>query len=127
MLRTVVAFLPDSMMVLVIMIVGLCLMVGALSPRKAKQWLGYVVLLLVTAPLYDVVFGMLPPWLLLALLVIAAWMLFRFIAEALLGREGVSHMMGILAADVVRGGFRLVLFLATVPFRLLLYAFRAAR
>jgi hypothetical protein len=45
MLRTLVAFLPDSMMVLVIMIVGLCLIVGVLSRRKALQWLGYVVLL----------------------------------------------------------------------------------
>jgi hypothetical protein len=126
MLRTVVAFLPDSMMVFVIMIVGLCLLVGALSPRKAKQWLGYIVLLLVTAPLYDVVLGMLPTWLLLALLVIGAWMLFRFIAEALLGREGAAHMIGILAADVVRGAFRLALSLVAVPFRLLRYVFRAA-
>ena len=127
MLRTLVAFLPDSMMVFVIMIVGLCLMVGALSPRKAKQWLGYVVLLLITAPFYDVVLDMMPRWLLLALLVIAAWMLFRFIAEAVLGRAAAAHMMGILAADVVRGTFRLILILAAMPFRLVRYAFRAAR
>jgi hypothetical protein len=115
------------MMVFVIMIVGLCLMVGALSPRKAKQWLGYVVLLLITAPFYDVVLDMMPRWLLLALLVIAAWMLFRFIAEAVLGRAAAAHMMGILAADVVRGTFRLILILAAMPFRLVRYAFRAAR
>ncbi len=120
MLRTVVAFLPNSMMVLVIIIVGLCLIVGLLSPRKANQWLGYVVLLLVTAPLYDVVLNMMPTWLLLAFSVIAAWMLFRFIAEALLGRAAAAHMTGILAADVVRGT-------AALPFRLLRYAFRGAR
>jgi hypothetical protein len=58
---------------------------------------------------------------------IAAWMLFRFIAETLLGRESAAHMIGILAADAVRGTFRLVLFVAAVPFRLLRYVFRAAR
>jgi membrane-bound ClpP family serine protease len=127
MLRTLVAFLPDSMMVFVIVIIGLCLMVGALSPRKAKQWLGYVILLLVAAPFCDIILNMLPTWLWVVLVVIAAWMLFRFVAEAILGREGASHMMGILAADVVRGAFRLLLCLVAAPFRLLRYALRTAR
>jgi uncharacterized membrane protein HdeD (DUF308 family) len=81
MLRTLVAFLPDSMMGLVLMIVGLCLIIGVLSLRTATRWLGYVVLMLVTAPFYDVIIDMVPTWLLLILLVIAASMLFRFIVR----------------------------------------------
>jgi hypothetical protein len=125
--RTLVAFLPDSMMVLVIMIIGLCLIVGAVSRGKAMQWLGYVILLLVTAPFYDIIINLLPCWLLVVLLVIGAWMLFRFIAETLLGRESAAHMIGILAADAARGVFRLFLFAAATPLRLLLYAFRVGR
>jgi len=106
------------MMILVIAAAGICLIIGVLSPRKAKAWIGYVVLLLITAPLVDVFMGWLPGGLLIVLTVAAAWMFVRFIAEALLGREGAAHMMGILAADVVRAAFRLVLFLAIAPFRL---------
>jgi hypothetical protein len=125
--RTLVAFLPDSMMVIVIMIIGICLIVGAVSRRKAIQWLRYVVLLAVTAPFYDIIINLLPFWLLVVLLVIGAWMLFRFIAETLLGRESAAYMIGILAAVAARGVFRLFLVAAAMPLRLLLYAFRVGR
>lgn len=125
--RTLITFLPDSMRVLVIMMVGLCLIVGAISLRKAMRWLGYILLVLITAPFYGVILKMLPGWLVVVLIGIAVWRTFRLIAEALLGREGASHMMGILAADVVRGLFRWGLILAASPFRMLRNARRAAR
>jgi hypothetical protein len=86
--------------------VGLCLIVGALSLRKAIRWLGYILLLLVAAPFYGLIIRVLPGWLLFVLAVISIWRMFRLVAETLLGRAGAFHMMGILAADAVRGVFR---------------------
>lgn len=115
------------MRVLVIMTVGLLLMVGAISMRKALRWLGYFVLVIITAPFYTIILKMVPGWLLLALLAIAVWRMFRLIAEALLGREAASHMVGILAADVVHALFRCSMLLAVFPFRVLRNVWRAAR
>ena len=127
MLRTLITFLPDSMRVLVIMAVGLCLIVGVISLGKAMRCLGYLLLVLIAGPFYGVILKMLPGWLIAVLIVMLVWRTFRLIAEALLGRAGASHMIGILAADVVRGMFKWSLILATLPFRMLLNARREAR
>jgi len=87
----------------------------------------YVVLLLLAAPFIDSAIDMLPTWLLLALLLLAMWIAIRFLAALVLGQEGASHMIGILAADIVRGVIKLGLFLAFLPFRALRYAWRATR
>src|ERR1022692_3492327 len=91
MMRTLISLIPDSMKVLVIMAVGLCLIVGLISLRKAMRWLGYIVLLLLAAPFYGIILKMLPGWLVVVLILIAIWRTFRVVAEALLGREGASH------------------------------------
>jgi hypothetical protein len=127
MLRTLVAFLPDSMMVLVIMVIGLCLMLGLLTPSRAKNWVACVILLLLAAPFIDSALDMLPTWLLFVLLLLGLCIVLRFVAALILGQEGASHMMGVLAADVVRGVFKLGLVLALLPFRMLRSAWRATR
>jgi hypothetical protein len=119
MLRTLITLVPDSMKILVIAAVGLCLIVGAISLRKAMRWLGWILLALIAAPFYPVILKILPGWLVVVLIGVAVWRTLRRIAEALLGREAASHMIGILAADVVRGLFRGGLLLAALPFRLL--------
>lgn len=50
MLRTLVTLVPDSMKILVIAAVGLCLIVGAISLRKAMRWLGCILLAVPHAP-----------------------------------------------------------------------------
>src|SRR6202167_6487326 len=127
MMRTLISLIPDSMKVLVIMAVGLCLIVGLISLRKAMRWLGYIVLLLLAAPFYGIILKMLPGWLVVVLILIAIWRTFRLIAEALLGREGASHMMGILAADVVRSMFLGGVVLAALPLRMLRHSRRTVR
>ncbi len=119
MLRTSVILIPDSMKILAIAAVGLCLIVGAISVRKAMRWLGCILLAVIAAPFYGLILKMLPSWLVVVLVGVAVWRTLRLIAVALLGREAASHMMGILAADVVRGVFRGGLLLATLPFRML--------
>ena len=119
MMRTLISLIPDSMKVLVIMAVGLCLIVGLISLRKAMRWLGYIVLLLLAAPFYGIILKMLPGRLVVVLILIAIWRTFRLVAEALLGHEGTSHVVGILAADVVRSMFRGGLVLAALPLRML--------
>jgi hypothetical protein len=116
---TLINLVPDSVKILVIAAVGLCLMVGTISLRKAMRWLNCIVLALIAAPFYPFILKILPGWLVVVLIRVAVWRAFRRIAEALLGREAVSHMIGILAADVVRGLFRGGLLLAALPFRLL--------
>jgi hypothetical protein len=127
MMRTLISLVPDSMKVLVIIAVALCLIVGAISLRKAMRCLGYLLLGLIAAPFYGVILKMLPGWLVVVLILIVVWRMFRLAAEALLGRDGTSHMMGILAADVVRGVFRGGMVLAGLPFRMLRNGRRVAR
>jgi hypothetical protein len=100
-------------------------MLGALSRRRAMSWLGFVTLLLILTPFMDVILDELPLWLLLAILLLSVWFLFRFVAEALLGRKGAAYMMGILAANAVRAVFRFGLIIAALPFRLIRWAWRA--
>jgi hypothetical protein len=119
MLRTLITVVPNSIKILVIAAVCLSLIVGAISLRKAMRWLGCIVLALIAAPFYPVILKILPGWLVVVLIGVAVWRTFRRIAEAVLGREAASHMIGILAADVVRGLFRGGLVLAVLPFRLL--------
>jgi hypothetical protein len=127
MLRVLLSFLPVSMMVLVIAVVGICLIAGAISLKKAMRWVGCIVLLLIAAPFYDVIFGLLPRWLLLLLSVAAVWQILRLAAEAVLGRAATSHMIGLLAADAVRGSCRFIGVVLVLPFRLARYAWRATR
>ncbi len=126
-MRALISLVPDSMKVLVIVALGLCLIVGVISVRKAMRYLGYLVLVVIAAPFYGVLFKMLPGWLVVAVVLIVTWRALRFVAEALLGREAAAHMMGILAADVVRSVFRGGVALAALPFRMLRNARRAVR
>jgi hypothetical protein len=119
MLRTLITLVPDSMKILAIAAVGLCLIVGVISLRKAMRWLGCILLAVIAAPFYGVILKMLPGWLVLVLVGLAAWRTLRTIAAGLLGREAASYMIGILAADVVMGVFRGGLLLAALPFRML--------
>ena len=89
--------------------------------------LGYLLLVLIAAPFYGVILKMLPGWLVVVLILTVVWRMFRLVSEAMLGQEGASHMMGILAADVVRGAFRGGLVLAALPLRMVRNARRVAR
>jgi len=110
-------FLPDEAMVLVIALIGLGLIVGVLRPRSAGQLLGGIVLMLILSPFIESLLSSLPWWINVLLLVGMAWAIIRGLSRFVLGARAADHMIGILAADVVRGIFRAVRVALTLPFR----------
>lgn len=107
--------LPDGALLLVIVGIGLATILGLLRGGAAFSLLGVVLLFALLGPFAEGIAGMLPPWIALALLVVVGLTLLRGAAALFLGRRASDHMVGILAADVVRVGIVLLFF----PFRLL--------
>jgi hypothetical protein len=107
--------LPDSAMPLVIAAGALLLIVGVISRRKAVAVVGGVVACLIMGPFIDMVFGFLPWWVSPLLLVVLVVSIFRFALSLILGQHAADHAVGILAADVIRNVFQLLLF----PFRIM--------
>jgi len=120
---TLLAWLPSEFMGLCIVLIGFGLMVGLLTLRRAAALLGFVFLLIVTGPfvdsLLDTLFALAPWWLLLLLGIMLVFSLLGALSRMLIGRRAADHMVGTLAADVVRFGFRMAFGLVTLPFRLL--------
>ena len=127
-MMTLLAWLPSEFMVLGIVLIGFGLMVGLISGRRAATLLGFIVLLLLLGPfvdsLLDVLFDRAPWWLLLLLGIILLFSLLRAVSHFLIGRRAADHMVGSLAADLVRFGFRMVFGLITLPFRLVFGGYR---
>ena len=122
-MMTLLAWLPNEFMVLGIVLIGFGLMVGWLTLRRAAALLGFVFLLMATGPLVDslldTLFDLAPWWLLLLLGILLAFLLLGALSRLLIGRRAADHMVGTLAADSVRFGFRIVFGLMVFPFRLL--------
>jgi hypothetical protein len=125
---TLLAWLPNEFMVLGIVLIGFGVMFGLLTLRRAATLLGFVFLLMVTGPfvdsLVDAFFALAPWWLLLLLGILVVFSLLGALSRFLIGREATGHLVGTLAADVVRFGFRTVFGLVALVFRLL---FRATK
>lgn len=113
------AFLPDQAMVLVFVGVGLALIVGLISRQAAFNVIGGVILLLVLSPFIDMLVDCLPTWMLLCLIVWVGLAMMRGLSNFVLGHRSTDHMVGILAADVVRGMFRIAFAPLRWVFRLL--------
>lgn len=117
--------LPDGALLLVVVGIGLATILGLLRGGAAFSLLGVVLLFALLGPfvegIVEGVAGTLPPWMSLALLVVVGLVLLRGVAALVIGRRASDHMVGILAADLVRLAVVLVLF----PFRLLVRIARA--
>lgn len=122
-MMTLLAWLPNEFMVLGIVLIGFGLIVGLLTLRRAAALLGFIVLLMVSGPfvdsLLDTLLDLAPWWLLLLLGILLVFSLLGALSRMLIGRKASDHMVGTLAADVVRFGFKALLGLAALPFRLL--------
>ena len=114
--------LPDEALILVIAGVGLALVLGLIRGRAAAGILGALVLGLLATPFIEALMDALPWWVSLLILAAVGMALLRSVAAIFLGERAASEMTGILAADVVRFGFRLLF----LPLRLLWRAFRRA-
>ncbi len=122
-MMTLLTWLPNEFMVLGIVLIGFGLMVGLITLRRAAALLGFVIVLMVTGPfvdaLLDTIHDLVPWWLLLPLGVLLVFSLLGALSRMLIGRRAADHMVGTLAADVVRFGFRMLFGLVALPFRLL--------
>lgn len=111
--------LPDWALPLIILGIALATVFGLLRGGTAFSLLGVVLLFALLGPfvggIVEGIAGTLPPWMLLALLVIVGLVLLRAAADLVLGRRASDHMVGILAADLVR----LAVIALLIPFRLL--------
>lgn len=105
--------LPDGALPLVIAGIGLALMVGLLSGGAAFRILGMLLLFALLSPFVEGVMGGMPPWVGLILMAIIILALLRGVASLALGKRAAAHMVGILAADLVRLALRLLF----LPFR----------
>lgn len=117
-------FLPDQAMVLVIAAIGLALMIGVLRLRSAGQILTGLILTLLLSPFIESFISLMPTWINLLLLLGIGWELVRALFDFVLGPRAADHMIGILAADVIRGLFRTVWLALTLPFRFLGWVLR---
>ena len=111
--------LPDEALILVIAAIGIGLLLGILSGRKALSLIGGIALMVILAPFVEALFASLPLWLMLLLFVGLVLSFLRGLSSAVLGDRASDHMVGTLAADIVRfcfvGSFKLLL----MPFRII--------
>jgi len=109
-MRNLAMFLPDELLPLLLVAAGLCLIVGLRSTAAALATLA------VATPFVGVIVSALVdqlPWFVVAaILVFSVLAMARALSNLLIGRRSTDHMVGDLAADVVRFALKL-------PFRVL--------
>ncbi len=115
-MRNLILFMPPELVIFMIIGAGLAMIVGARSLAATLLGAAMAIIFLpaVLAPLFDA----LPAWLLVLLLVFLVLGMLRALFELTIGKHSTDHMVGILAADVVRAAL-------LAPFRLLGWVLRA--
>jgi len=120
-MNILLAFLPDSMLPLLIVGCGLALIVGLVKPRGVVQVVGMVVLSLIAAPfiapMVESMIGALPIWiLLLAVPLLLIWIV-RKVLEPLLGRHATGHIIGAAIIGAAKLSYRAVALLIRIAAR----------
>jgi len=112
-------FIPEWAIVLAVAGIGLALMVGLIRFRQATGLLVGIVLLLTLGPFIaavtEALFDALPLWLSVIIVSLAALTLARVALRLVFGETAAGHIVGALATDLIRFGFRTVF----IPVRLL--------
>jgi hypothetical protein len=80
--------------------------------------------MLLLAPFVESLVSSLPWWVSVLILIGIGWAILRSFARLVLGAGGADHLVGTLAADVVRATFRGVFMLLFFPFRIVGWLFR---
>jgi amino acid transporter len=116
--------IPDEALILVIAAIGLGLILGIIRGKTAVSMIGGIVLMLLLEPFVESLFAALPWWLTIAVLVVLVLSLLRGLSGLVLGGRASDHMVGILAADIVRFCFVGFFQILAMPFRLIGWLFR---
>lgn len=112
--------LPDEALPLLIVGIGLALILGLVSRSAAFGLVGLMLLFALLGPIVEGVMGGMPPWISLVILAVVILVLLKGMARLVLGGRAADHMVGILAADLVRLAVRLMM----LPFRAIYWAVR---
>jgi hypothetical protein len=94
--------LPQEALVLVVVVGAFLVMLRLASFRAVLGSVLVIALLPLLAPLFEALLGLLPMWLSLAILLVSGFWFLQTIATLILGRRAAAHMVGTLAADLVR-------------------------
>jgi len=113
------ALIPDQAFILVIAAVALGLIIRVVSPKYAMTVVGGIILMVLAEPFVEALFSWLPWWLVILVLGFTLLSMVRGLFNLGLGTRATDHMVGILAADVVRVSFRSIFRLLFFPFRLI--------
>jgi hypothetical protein len=117
-MNLLLALIPDEALILVIVAIGFGLMLGIIRGKAAASMIGGLLLFIVLGPFVEALLEVLPWWLTLVLLGVVLLSLLRAFSSLLLGSRASDHMVGILAADVVRFCFLGVFQILLMPFRI---------
>jgi hypothetical protein len=119
MLNLALTFMPDEMLPLVIVVIGLGVVLGF---RQLAGWIPSILLSVLLTPLIVGVMNSLPPF--VSVLVFAGFVLWtiRVVANFVLGRSATDHMVGRVAAGLLLAPLKLVI---RLPFLLLRALFSA--
>jgi hypothetical protein len=120
---SVVAALPTEVQVLVVVLGALLVMVGHASMRKLTRFVLLLAAFPVLVTLGWAIFGSLPLWAKALALAVVAIRGFMTLSSLLIGTHAANHLTGSLAADVVRGCFRFIIW----PLRAVAAAVRGRR
>jgi hypothetical protein len=107
------AIVPDAALPLLFLLAGLMLVLG--FRRMALGLLLSLILMALLSPLIESLFSALPLWISTLLLIVIGFWLLRGVVSLILGARATDHVVGILAADVIRMIFRMMFW----PLRLL--------
>lgn len=94
--------LPQEALPLLLIVGAFLVMFRMVSRRRVLGAMICFVLLPLFSPIIEVLFDALPVWVSLLFLMGMVFWCFRAIATTVLGRGAAEHMMGSLAADIVR-------------------------
>ena len=115
----ILSLVPDQAMVLIIALIGFALMCGTMNAKRAFGLIGGIILFLIFSPFVGALVDALPGWVFLGLVLVFGMSLLRTVSNFVIGRGATNEMVGNLAADLVRFGFRAIFFVLTLPFRAL--------
>lgn len=103
---TIASLFPPETYVILLMLAGIALMLGA---KRVAATLGILVacgifLPVITAPFLN----LMPSWLLILVGIVAGLAMLRVISEVLFGKSSTDHAVGSLLADGVKAGLKII-------------------
>ena len=108
MMSLVMAFLPDSAMILMIVFLAIALMIGIVSRKAAYGIIGTIILFALLSPFVDSLLDFLPLWLLIILMGIFFLSIGHLVLTRIFGKGVANIFLGHLVWAIFSFPFRLI-------------------